>query len=84
MAETLLISGLTSLGLMLGYAIVKRVRRSKCAMDACGCKIDSLPEQIELQKKETTRLESIIAELVTRTEHLSETKSSEVPNPRDI
>ena len=63
LTESLLISGLTTLGLMLGYSLVKRIRRSKCAMDMCGCKIDSLPEQIELQKKETERLISKTAHL---------------------
>ena len=77
MAETLLISGLTSLGLMAGYVIVKRLRRSKCAMDACGCKIDSFPEQIELQKQETNRLESIIEGLIAKTEHLEEPKDQQ-------
>lgn len=76
LTESLLISGLTTLGLMLGYSLVKRIRRSKCAMDMCGCKIDSLPEQIELQKKETERLETIITDLISKTAHLPEEKGT--------
>ena len=68
MATTFLVSGLTSLGLMCGYIIVKRIRRSRCAVDTCGVKIDSIPEQLELQKQETSRLEKLITGLITETQ----------------
>ena len=49
MDTTVLYSGLTSLGIMAGYILIKRCRRSKCAMNACGCTIDSLPDKLEEQ-----------------------------------
>ena len=61
--ENFLISGLTTLGLMLGYTIVKRIRNSKCVVDTCGIKIDSIPEKIELQRVETEKLRNIVDEL---------------------
>ena len=68
MAEVL-VSGLVSLAVVAGYMLVKRFRRSKCACDALGCKIDSPADVVELQRKETDRLQKVIDDLILNTEN---------------
>ena len=60
---TVLLSGLGTLLIALGYVILKRFRRSRCASHTKCCDCES-PE-IKIHKENTERFDTIL-ELVTR------------------
>ena len=61
MEQTALYSGLGSLGVALGYVLVKRLSKSRCASHSACCECDS-PE-LTLDKQATERIDILIAEL---------------------
>ena len=62
-AATLLLPGLGTLVIALGYVLIKRFRRSRCQSHTACCDFES-PE-IKLQKENTERLDQIM-ELINR------------------
>jgi hypothetical protein len=64
---TAILGGGGALGVMIVYWLFKRLRKSTCAIDHCsGCLSITIPEDTELIRKKTDRLEKIIAELVLK------------------
>ena len=70
---TVLLSGLGTLLIALGYVVLKRFRRSRCASHTKCCECES-PE-IKIQKENTERFDTIL-ELVMKL-----TPKSEDPEP---
>ena len=56
--SALLLSGLGTLAVMIGYVIVKRLRRSRCASHTKLCDCES-PE-LKLQKENTIRIDELM------------------------
>ena len=62
--ETILLSGLGTLLIALGYVLLKRFRRSHCSSHTACCDCDS-PEITQMQQEHTERYDNIL-ELITR------------------
>ena len=61
---TAIVGGGGALGVMILYWLFKRLRNSTCAVDHCsGCLSINIPEDTEMIRKKTDRLEKLISEL---------------------
>jgi hypothetical protein len=66
-SAALLGGGGAAIGVFVLYWVLKRLRRSTCAIDHCsGCLTIEIPQDIALVKQKTDRLEKLMAEMAMR------------------
>ena len=83
-----LIAGLGTLLVVAGYMVVKKFGRSRCAVDHCsGCLTCESPA-VELQKKQTERLDELFQMIKQIAPHTGEADLgipvTRVPEPPEV
>lgn len=64
--ESGLIAGGSSLFIMLGYCLFKKLRRADCMVEKCsGCLTIHIPAEVEMVHQTTTRIEKMMETLVS-------------------
>ena len=77
--ESGLIAGGSSLLVMFGYCIFKKLRRSDCAVENCsGCLTIHIPAEVEMVKQSTNRIEKLLEQIIEK--HHITTGGSTSPN----